>query len=69
MAEYPLPSGVTERPVVLRTAGLAIPAAFATPAEQPAVAALGTDVATAFGWPGACDERVADGIAAWIRAQ
>jgi alpha-beta hydrolase superfamily lysophospholipase len=40
MAEYPLPRGVAERSLVLRTVGLAIPAAFTTPTARPATAAL-----------------------------
>lgn len=40
MADYPVPAGVAERLLVLRTCGLAIPAAFTMPTSRPATAAL-----------------------------
>lgn len=40
MPEYPLPAGVAERALTLRTCGLAIPAAFTTPTDRAPTVAL-----------------------------
>ena len=40
MAEYPVPAGITERMLTLRTCGLAIPAAFTVPTDRVPAAAL-----------------------------